>query len=59
MSKDLERSKAIFVNLFSQVINHVTNGSLACVAADSFPFSDGAKIEQANEKRASEGARLG
>ena len=33
--------------------------SLACVAADSFPFSGGAEIEQANEKRASEGARLG
>ena len=32
---------------------------LACVAADSFPFSGGAEIEQANEKRASEGARLG
>ena len=33
--------------------------SLACVAADSFPFSGGAVIEQASEKRASEGARLG
>ena len=33
--------------------------SLACVAADSFPFSGGEEIEQANEKRASEGARLG
>ena len=32
---------------------------VACVAADSFPFSGGAEIEQANEKRASEGARLG
>ena len=32
---------------------------LACVAADSFPFSGGAEIEQANEKRASEGALLG
>ena len=32
---------------------------LACVAADFFPFSGGAEIEQANEKRASEGARLG
>ena len=32
---------------------------LACVAADSFPFSGGAEIEQANEKQASEGARLG
>ena len=32
---------------------------IACVAADSFPFSGGAEIEQANEKRASEGARLG
>ena len=32
---------------------------LACVAADSFPFSGDAEIEQANEKRASEGARLG
>ena len=32
---------------------------LACVAADSFAFSGGAEIEQANEKRASEGARLG
>ena len=31
----------------------------ACVAADSFPFSGGAEIEQANEKWASEGARLG
>ena len=31
--------------------------SLACVAADSFPFSGGAEIEQANEKRASEGTR--
>ena len=29
---------------------------VACVAADSFPFSGGAEIEQANEKR-SEGAR--
>ena len=34
------------------------NGGVACVAADSFPFSGGAEIEQANEKRASEGARL-
>ena len=33
--------------------------SLACVAADSFPFSGRAEIKQANEKRASEGARLG
>ena len=33
--------------------------SLACVAADSFPFSGGEEIEQTNEKRASEGARLG
>ena len=32
---------------------------IACVAADSFPFSGGAEIEQANEKRGSEGARLG
>ena len=32
---------------------------LACVAADSFPFSGGAEIEHANEKRASEGARWG
>ena len=32
---------------------------LACVAADFFPFSGGGEIEQANEKRASEGARLG
>ena len=32
---------------------------VACIAADSFPFSGGAEIEQANEKRASEGARLG
>ena len=32
---------------------------LACVAADSFPFSGGAEIEQANEKRASEGAHPG
>ena len=32
---------------------------LACVAADSFPFSGRAEIEQANEKQASEGARLG
>ena len=31
---------------------------LASVAADSFPFSGGVEIE-ANEKRASEGARLG
>ena len=37
----------------------VITESLACVAADSFPFSGGAEIEQANEKRASEGARLG
>ena len=35
------------------------SSSVACVAADSFPFSGGAEIEQANEKRASEGARLG
>ena len=35
------------------------NSLLACVAADSFPFSGGVEIEQANEKRASEGARLG
>ena len=33
--------------------------NIACVAADSFPFSGGTEIEQANEKRASEGARLG
>ena len=33
--------------------------TLACVAADSFSFSGGAEIKQANEKRASEGARLG
>ena len=32
---------------------------VACVAAISFPFSGGAEIEQANKKRASEGARLG
>ena len=32
---------------------------LACVAADSFPFSGRGGIEQANEKRASEGARRG
>ena len=32
---------------------------LACTATDSFPISDGVEIEQANEKRASEGARLG
>ena len=32
---------------------------VACVAADSFPFSGGAEIEQANEKRESGGARLG
>ena len=32
---------------------------IVCVAADSFPFSGRAEIEQANEKRASEGARLG
>ena len=32
---------------------------VACLAADSFPFSGGAEIEQANEKWASEGARLG
>ena len=32
---------------------------MACVAADSFSFSRGAEIEQANEKRASEGARQG
>ena len=37
----------------------ITFNSLACVAADSFPFSGGVEIEQANEKRASEGARLG
>ena len=37
----------------------VTISSLACVAADSFPFSGGAEIEQANEKRVIEGARLG
>ena len=33
--------------------------NVACVAADSFPFSGDAEIDQANEKRASEGARLG
>ena len=38
---------------------HITNRDVACVAADSFPFSGRAEIEQANEKRASEGARLG
>ena len=32
---------------------------LVALAADSFPFSDDAEIEQANEKRASEVARLG
>ena len=32
---------------------------IARVAADYFPFSGGAEIKQANEKRASEGARLG
>ena len=32
---------------------------LACVAADSFPFSGGAEIEQVNEKQATKGARLG
>ena len=35
------------------------NDNVACVAADSFPFSGDAEIDQANEKRASEGARLG
>jgi len=32
---------------------------IACVAADSFPFSGGAETKQASEKRASKGARLG
>ena len=32
---------------------------IACAATDSFPFSGGAEIEQANKKQASEGARLG
>ena len=32
---------------------------IAGVAADFFPFSGGAEIAQANEKRMSEGARLG
>ena len=32
---------------------------LVCVAADSFPLSGRVEIEQANEKRASKGARLG
>ena len=30
---------------------------LACVAADSFPFSGGAEIEQANEKQVREAGR--
>ena len=38
---------------------HVLPKTVACVAADSFPFSGGAEIKQASEKRASEGARLG
>ena len=33
--------------------------SVACVAADFFPVPGGAEIEQASEKCASEGARLG
>ena len=32
---------------------------LACLAADSFPFSGSVEIEQANKKQASEGACLG
>ena len=39
--------------------HHVVAAIIACVAADSFPFSGGAEIKQANEKRVSEGARLG
>ena len=40
-------------------VDECSETGVACVAADSFPFSSGAEIEQANEKRASEGARLG
>ena len=37
----------------------IFSNSVACVAADSFPFSGRAEIEQAHEKRASEGAHIG
>ena len=46
-------------NYISLPCDKMSHRSLACVAADSFPFSGGAEIEQVNEKRASEGARLG
>ena len=48
----LHESLWIFCTFFALLIK-------ACVAADSFPFSGGAEIERASEKRANEGARLG
>ena len=47
------------IGQFFQVLMLRVKKILVCVAADSFPFSGGVEIEQANEKRASEGARLG
>ena len=41
------------------VVSSLVSIMIACVAADSFPFSGRAEIEQANEKWASGGARLG
>ena len=46
------------LKVFNQSM-HDFDEKLACVTADSFPFSGGAEIEQAIEKRASEGLRLG
>ena len=47
------------IGQFFQVLMLRVKKILVCVAADSFPFSGGVEIGQANEKRASEGARLG
>ena len=47
------------INVLLRFLKLKFPATLACVAADSFPFSGGAEIEHANEKRASEGARLG
>jgi len=44
-----------FKTLYSAGLTHT---SIACLAADSFPFSGGAEIKKASEKRASDEARL-
>ena len=52
-------SHYVTIQLITQPVYHSTLLSLAREAADSFPFSGGAEIKQANEKQPGERARLG